>query len=290
MSKAPDGHIYAMPLTHNFLGVYYNIDIFNTHGLTIPTTYNDFINTCKKLKAAGVLPLIFSFQTPGRIGHTFQAMNSAWTMDGVERLAAVMTGGKIENDPVMLKMAQRILEVASYGNEDAFSTPDIDGMWEGFANERAAMCIVGSYARGPLLLSHPKLNMGVFPLPNDTDGTTTLVAGIDAALSISAGANEKKKEAALTFLEFLSRTENAQIFCDIEGAPNCVTTVLYLDNRLDPIIAKMKRGPLHDWFASTIPGNVQNAIYNDVQQFLIDKNPAQFLVKLQQTIITESAQ
>jgi raffinose/stachyose/melibiose transport system substrate-binding protein len=226
---------------------------------------------------------------PGRVGHTFQAWNSAWTTDGVERMVAVMEGkGTIANDPVMLRMTQRILELVSFGNADAFSLPDIEGMWEDFAHGKAAMIILGSYARGTLLISNPNINMGVFPLPNDTDATTTLVAGVDAALCVAAGANARQKEAALAYLEFISRTENAQLFCDIEGAPNAVSAVVYPDRRLDPIMDKMKRGPLHDWFAASIPGNVQNAIYNDVQQFLMDKDPARFLAQLQQTIINES--
>jgi raffinose/stachyose/melibiose transport system substrate-binding protein len=97
------------------------------------------------------------------------------------------------------------------------------------------------------------VNMGVFPIPNDTLETSTLLSGIDAALSVSAKAKSNEKEAALAFLEFISRTENAQIFCDSDGAPSTITAVKYSDPRVDPVINKMKSGPLHDWFASTIP-------------------------------------
>ena len=289
LCKQQDGHDYAMPLTQNFMGVYYNIDIFNANGISIPTSYDELIAACKKLKANGVQPFIFSFIDPGRVGHMFQAWNAAWTPDGVERMAAVMNGtGTIANDPVMLKMAQRILEMVSYGNADAFSLPDMEGSWAGFANGKAAMLLMGSYARGTLLISNPNIHMGVFPLPGDTDATTTVIAGIDAALCIAAGASAREKEAALAYLEFLSRAENAQIFCNIEGAPNCVTAVDYPDKQMAPIIEKVKRGPIHDWFAASFPGNVMNAIYSDAQQFLMDKDPSKFLAQLQQTIINES--
>ncbi|MDR2096679.1 MAG: extracellular solute-binding protein [Treponema sp.] len=289
MSKAPDNKDYAIPLSHNFMAVYYNIDIFNANGLTIPVTYDEFIAVCKKLQAANIQPLVFTFATPGRVGHMFQAMNAAWTADGVERLAAVMNGsGDLRGDEVMSRMASRVLEVTSYGNEDAFALPDT-GMWENFANGKAAMCITGSYARGTIQLANANLNMGVFPLPNDTPETTTLLSGIDAALCVSARTGDEQKAAGLAFLEFISRTENAQIFCDNDGAPSTITAVSYQDARVNPVIDKMKTGPLHDWFASTIPGNVQNEIYNVVQEFLMNKKVDPFLTQLQQTIVTASA-
>jgi raffinose/stachyose/melibiose transport system substrate-binding protein len=285
MSKAPDGKDYAMPLSHNFMAVYYNIDIFNANSIAVPKTYGELIAACNKLKAAGIQPLVLTFATPGRVGHMFQAMNTAWTAKGggVEKFAAAMKGGKIAGDAELIRMAQRVLELTSFANTDAFALPDT-GMWENFANGKAAMCITGSYARGTIFLANPNVNMGVFPIPSDTLEATTLLSGIDAALSVSAKAKANEKEAALAFLEFISRTENAQIFCDSDGAPSTITAVKYSDPRVDPVINKMKSGPLHDWFASTIPGNVQNEIYNVVQQFLMDKQVNALLNQLQQTI------
>ncbi|MDR0450440.1 MAG: extracellular solute-binding protein [Treponema sp.] len=285
MSKAPDGKDYAMPLSHNFMAVYYNIDIFNANGIAVPKTYAELIAACNKLNAAGIQPFTLTFATPGRVGHMFQAMNAAWTPNGngVEKFAAAMTGGRISGDAELGRMAQRVLELVSFANSDAFALPDT-GMWENFANGKAAMCITGSYARGTIFLANPNVNMGVFPIPNDTLETSTLLSGIDAALSVSARAKANEKEAAMAFLEFISRTENAQIFCDSDGAPSTVTAVKYSDPRVDPVINKMKSGPLHDWFASTIPGNVQNEIYNVVQQFLMDKQVNALLDQLQQTI------
>jgi raffinose/stachyose/melibiose transport system substrate-binding protein len=285
MSKAPDGKDYAMPLSHNFMAVYYNIDIFNANNIAVPRTYRELIDACNKLKAAGIQPLVLTFATPGRVGHMFQAMNAAWTANGggVEKFASAMKGGKIAGDAELTTMAQRVLELTAFANSDAFALPDT-GMWENFANGKAAMCITGSYARGTIFLANPNVNMGVFPIPGDTPETATLLSGVDAALSVSARAKANEKEAALAFLEFISRTENAQIFCDSDGAPSTITAVKYLDPRVDPVINKMKSGPLHDWFASTIPGNVQNEIYNVVQQFLMDKQVNALLNQLQQTI------
>ena len=36
--------------------VFYNKDIFEEQGLSVPTTYSEFIETCEALKAAGSTP------------------------------------------------------------------------------------------------------------------------------------------------------------------------------------------------------------------------------------------
>jgi raffinose/stachyose/melibiose transport system substrate-binding protein len=290
MSKAPDGHDYAMPLSHNFMGVYYNIDIFNKYGNSVPKTYAEFIAACKKLKDNGVQPLVLTYLDVGRVGHMFQAMNVAWTINGVEKFVNVMNKkGQVVGEPVFRQLADKMTEVVSYANADAFSIPDT-AMWETFANGRAAMCITGSYARGTILLANPNVKMGVFPIPNDTGPTTTLLTGIDAALCVSAKASPAQQEAALAFLEFLSRTPNAQTFCDSDGAPSCLTAVVYKDEGLGPITAKMQSGPLWDWMGSFIPTTIVNEMYSVTQQYLLDKNVNTYLSNLQTVIVTGAEQ
>jgi hypothetical protein len=52
-----DGKVYTMPMDENVIGVTYNKQIFSQHGLSVPTTWADFIAVCEKLKSAGVTPL-----------------------------------------------------------------------------------------------------------------------------------------------------------------------------------------------------------------------------------------
>jgi raffinose/stachyose/melibiose transport system substrate-binding protein len=266
------------------MGVYYNKDIFDRLGLSVPATYAEFITICKTLQANGIVPLVFSFQTAGRVGHLFQAMNVAWTLDGVDRFVKVMNGsGTVSGEPVFRLLAERMGEVVSYGNADAFALPDT-GMWEVFANGGAAMCITGSYARGTILLANSNLSMGVFPIPNDSPETTTLLTGIDAALCVSASAGPQEREAALAFLEFLSRPENAQTFCDHDGAPSTINGVVYQDEGLLPITEKMRSGPLWDWMGSFIPTTIVNEMYSVTQQYLLDKNVNAYLSQLEEVI------
>lgn len=288
MSKANDGEVYALPYSHNFMGVYYNIDIFAANNIEVPTTYAELISACEALKTAGVNPLVLTYKDPGRVGHMFQSMTVAWTQGGVEKLLAVAKdGASIIGDAELTGMSDKLLELTSYANEDAFGLADT-GMWEQFANGEYAMCITGSYARGTIKIANPDINMGVFPLPNDTKETTTLLTGIDAAICISASASQQEKDAGLKFLEFLSRGENAQIWCDNDGAPSTITEVIYKDEGVQPVIDKMQSGPIHDWMASTIDNNIVTDMYNVTQEFLINRNTADYIAALEDSIKTNA--
>lgn len=60
-------------------------------------------------------------------------------------------------------------------------------------NGEYAMTITGSYARGTIQSINPNLEIGVFPLPNDTYDDTKCLSGIDAAICVSAQASDKEK-------------------------------------------------------------------------------------------------
>lgn len=49
-----DGKQYALPYSYYQWGVYYRKDIYDANGISIPKTYDEFLNNCKKLKAKGI--------------------------------------------------------------------------------------------------------------------------------------------------------------------------------------------------------------------------------------------
>lgn len=290
MGKAEDGGDYALPYSHNYMGVYYNQEIFEKYSLEVPETWDEFVSVCKTLKDNGEVPMGLHGKDPGRVGHTFQCSTIAWVPDGVETIAKAAKGEeKIADKPEFKAAAEKMLTLLSYSNEDALAMSDT-ACYEAFANEKFAMCITGSYARGTIMIANPDLKLGVFPLPNDTKETTNTLSGIDAAVCISAKASEEEKKAALKFLEFLSRTENAQTFCDNDGAPSCIKGVEHKDKGIKPMLDLIASGQVHDWMASTIENNVVLDLYNVTQGFWGDKNVDKYLEDMDKSIEITSAQ
>ncbi len=56
--KGADGTVYAYPSVYEYLGVFYNKELFKTAGIeTLPTTRDEFADACAKLEAAGIQPI-----------------------------------------------------------------------------------------------------------------------------------------------------------------------------------------------------------------------------------------
>ena len=130
------------------MGVWYNIDIFEENDLEIPQTWDEFVQVCESLKAKGIVPLGLHGKDPARVGHTFQCCTVAWDPQGVETIEQAVAGEKkIEGDAAFTAVAEKMLTLLSYANEDALAMSDMQ-CYENFANGQYAMCITGSYARG----------------------------------------------------------------------------------------------------------------------------------------------
>lgn len=140
------------------------------------------------------------------------------------------------------------------------------------------------------MIANPDLNLGIFPLPNDTYETTNTLSGIDAAVCISAKASEEEKEAAYKFLDFLAQPENAQLFCDAEGAPACIKGVVHKDEGVQPMLDLISAGQVHDWMASTIDNNVVTDLYNVTQGFWSEKDVDNYLKQMDESIAITSAE
>ena len=290
MTKQDDGGYYALPYSRNYIGVYYNMDMFDVNGLTVPTTWEEFVNVCETLKAAGITPMGLHGKDPGRVGHMFQCATVAWAPTGIETIAKATVGeAKLEGDPEFTNEFNKMATLFTYANEDALALSDT-ACYENFVNGQYAMCITGSYARGTLLSSNPDMKLGVFPLPNDTKETTRTLSGIDAAICVSAKASDKEKAAAYKFLAYLAETENAQTFCDNDGAPSCINGVVNDDKGIAPMVELINNGQTHDWMASTVSNNVISDLYNVVQGFWADKNVEAVLKNMDESIAVTSAE
>ncbi|AWY97550.1 ABC transporter substrate-binding protein [Blautia argi] len=290
MTKQKDGKYYALPYSRNYMGVYYNQEIFEENNLEVPTTWKEFLEVCKTLKEKSITPIGLMGKDPGRVGHGFQCMTVAWDPEGIEAIERAVSGEeKLENDEGFREVAEKTAELLSYTNEDVLGLADTT-CWENFANGKYAMCITGSYARGTLLIANPDLKIGVFPLPNETQETTNTLSGIDAAICVSAKASEEEKEAAYRFLDYLAETENAQTFCNHDGAPSCITGVTPNYEGIEPMMDLINAGQVHDWMASTIDNNIVTDLYNVTQGFWSDKDIDNYLNQMDTSIAVTSAE
>lgn len=166
--KSEDGKVYAMPYSQNFMGVFYNVDIFEEHNLDIPKTWDEFMALCQKLEDAGIQPLEESYKDSAMAGHYRGGAMAALFPDGALWLAECASdpNKKPSDNPDYRTFAEKAIQIMDYCNEDVFGIPQTQAM-ENFANGQSAMMIYGSYGRGTFMVANPDLNLGIFPIGTD---------------------------------------------------------------------------------------------------------------------------
>ncbi|MBD5781626.1 extracellular solute-binding protein [Pelagicoccus sp. NFK12] len=96
------GELYMLPLDLISVGIYYNKDIFEELELREPQSWNELLDTCRAIKAAGYTPFSmpgdFSSIWAGNIGWLVRALNDAYLRDKIPLLAA--QPGDWDFDPI----------------------------------------------------------------------------------------------------------------------------------------------------------------------------------------------
>lgn len=219
------GKDYALPISLNTIGVFYNTKIFDQLKLAVPTNYSELIASAEKIKAAGITPFALADKDSWTVGiQANQMTGEEMGKAKVEQFFEDVKNGKqsTAKSAEMNTVADRILELRKYGPEDAAAI-GYDQAISTFATEKAAMFINGIWAIPSVQKANPDIKFGMFPLPATKAEDTKVIYGIDAAVAISA--KTKQKDAALKFAEFLSRTETAQIYADSDRSPSVIKGV-----------------------------------------------------------------
>lgn len=273
MAKQADGNQYALPISQNFGGVYYHMDIFRDLGLEIPKTYAQLIEVAKTLQKNGITPFIFADRN--MIEHSYLISSGSISPGFLGQLEQVQAGSKkLADFPLFKRIAEVTLELRTYAKPGSLGVAYPQSA-ELFANKQAAMTLLGSYALTTLNSANPDAEIGMFPFPGDVAEKTSALAGIDAAVCVSS--KTEHRDAALKFVEFLSRKENAQLFSDLDKTPSCIIGVEVKNENIKEVIEVINRGNVTPWIKGVFELSVVNDHNKVVQQLLLDGDIQSFL-------------
>ncbi|GAA3725290.1 hypothetical protein GCM10022225_02740 [Plantactinospora mayteni] len=197
-----DGKLYCAPKDFSTLALQVNTDLWTKAGLTdadIPTTWDQFTATARKLKAKGVTPLAIG-DTRDRIG-AFMRQNGGWitSPDGKQATA---------DTPENLQALQYVKSLLTEGL--ARYPKQLDAGWAGeaFGKGSAAMTIEGNWIKGALQNDFPNVKYTVHPLPAGPKGQGTL--SFTTCWGIAA--KSKFKDQAIKFVEAMVSVEQQMSF------------------------------------------------------------------------------
>lgn len=208
------GRTSVIPYSMMGAATFYNKDIFDQHGLDVPTTYSELLGVCEKLKSAGVAAFYFTSADAWTLAQGIADYSIGGAIDVADFFKRMRDlGTEASNDSEvsfsknLKKPLEKAVKLAEYTNADATSRKYADGN-VAFANGEAAMYLQGPWAITEIMALNPKMNMGIFPLPMTENPEDRKVrVNLDLALWIPEGSQHKDE--ARELLKYLIQPEIA---------------------------------------------------------------------------------
>lgn len=220
---AYNGSQISIPYTLSLYGIHYNVDIFNELGLSVPTTMDELLDVCAKLKEAGydAFALPFNDNATQICERTLSAFDGELYKDFEAVAAGEM---EIHDVKAVQAMADFILAIKPYSTADAMGMNN-DSAHSDFMNGKAAMRLQGSWYLSTVKEADPDFNVGLFGIPSPVTNDVIIPVNIDTGFSVSA--TSANPEAALKFAEYLTRPEVATKYYSVDGNINMIKGVAY---------------------------------------------------------------
>ncbi|WWM64088.1 ABC transporter substrate-binding protein [Paenibacillus tundrae] len=213
------GHIYSFHVSQDtgMQGVVYNKQIFEELGLTIPTTYEQFLAVCEKIKASGITPVFMPYKDawaaniwPAAAFADFVAKNEPTFFDDLNS-----NKKKWSDIPEFKTFLEQQYEVYTKGYTNTDVLSDSYDMAVGkFLNKEVAMMFMGDWLIEGVAEQDPSMELGVFPIPSTEDASLG-ASPLGGQLFIPK--KSKHLEEAKQFLDFIASKDVAQQIVDSKG-------------------------------------------------------------------------
>ncbi len=255
--------------------IYYNKSIFKAAGIErLPTSFDQFLDVCERLKRAGFTPIFWAGGFPNILG------NGAFSFGFANNVVATTPDWKARMADGTLNLANsagadifaKILVVAQrgYTQPDYMHSQYDDGI-NMFAAGKTAMSFQGTWASGRLM-SSKQFETGVMMPPwNDAGNATVPVIGSETGFAVCETA---RKEAAIRFLEFITgqgfsiQQNKRHNISPFRAAPGALVT----DARLAAYLDAVERAPVTGSpYYSMLPADTIDMLHPLIQEVLTGK-------------------
>ena len=233
--------LYGIPMRINAKFMVYNTAIFQEQELSVPTTWDEYLQVCAALKAADVTPIAFGNQFPWASSHYVGDFNAKLVANDV-RLADYRLETPAEQlftDPGYVEALNRfkLLNDEGYFN-DSPNGISHDQARTSFVAGRAGMIYVELEEFVTIAQSDlGQEGFGFFQFPSGTGGAgdQRLLTGAPDGFMVSAATQHP--EEAIAFLKFLTRPENGQEYVKRLGIPSASVGAVTAENAIPQVVA-----------------------------------------------------
>jgi len=208
-----DGKVMGVPIDIGGLVMYYNKDIFAENGLSLPTTYAEFIALCETFQANGIMAESWGLGdgwpanvAEGTETYAFVARNLDFFVDTASRAK------KVADFPDFAKAFEHLQQRIDLQMGDPYGAGYSDSV-NLFATGGTAMFNQGTWAISDIAGVNPDGNFGIFALPSENAEDTLTRISVDDAFMVME--DSKNKDEAIKFFEFVVTAEQGQSWADL---------------------------------------------------------------------------
>lgn len=210
-----DEKIMGVPINFAAACVFYNTEIFEEVGIEPPETYDELIEGCKKIKAAGYDPISCSANTAWCL-----SMVAGYLCDregGPDNLEGIQNGTLDWTDETFINAGYKLQELSQYFQETAIADSN-DQATANFYNGEAAMLVQGSWAIGQINGNNPEFEdkCGVFRFPGIEGGAdpNRLIVKTD---NLCMSSTTENKEACIALMKQFTDDTAQKYVAEIGG-------------------------------------------------------------------------
>ena len=278
-----DGTVWAIPDLASARAMYYNKDILEAAGCEVPTTWDELVDVCEKIKAydSSIYPWGVDMTTDeGQAcfayyiwnnGGDFTDANGNWTLndpknvEAIEFIIDMVKNGLTNSDPAT---------ETRYANQDMFGAGKV-AMMIG-PNSIPTYCAEGGY----------NVNYGVASIPSNT-GTSVSQGVMDRFMCFDNDYSKAEMEAIKTFFDFFYEDTRYSDWVLMEGFLPATTAGGEIMAKADPSLAAWIDIVGSSNFYPTAKAewaDVKQGVINVQQQALLGGDVQELLDALQQQI------
>ncbi|HEY3867705.1 MAG TPA: extracellular solute-binding protein [Actinocrinis sp.] len=220
-SIAYKGKQYTIPTgVSYYTGVFYNENMFKRLGLSVPTTWSEFVALNAKLKADNVTPLGIGGKDSWPAGLTMLASVQGLfpTAADKDKLAESLWKRQVSlSSSTNVQVLQQVSQMYSWA-EPNFAGVAYASVPAGFAAGQYAMTPDGTWDEPTIAAAvGSKFQFGYFPIPTSNSAADNATLGGKVDLRLAVASSTKNKTAALAYLAFFSDPKNYATYVKVSG-------------------------------------------------------------------------
>ncbi len=113
--------VYGLPLIQGFYVMFYNVAVFDRLGLSVPTTWDAFIDVCETLKAAGITPIGTTQVNIWPVANWFSMLSTAYDPEWFVRLCENRASFQDEEAEGLMALWQEMIGKGYHTSADSLS-------------------------------------------------------------------------------------------------------------------------------------------------------------------------